>query len=91
MNKDLLPLGTVVTLKGANHDLFIAGYGVESSDEKTVYDYVGFPYPEGFINKETNFLFNNSDIKKVLYLGYKDKYFLILEEQIKKFLEEKRN
>ena len=90
MNKELLPLGTVVKLKGAKKNLFVVGYGVEGSDG-SFYDYVGFPYPEGFINKETNLLFNNEDISKVLYVGYKDKYFTLVEKQVINFLEEKRN
>ena len=89
MDKELLPLGTVILLKGAKKNLFIAGYGVESSDG-VFYDYVGFPYPEGFINKETNLLFNNEDISEVLYTGYKDEYFALVEKQVKDFLKEKR-
>ena len=71
MFKDLLPIGSVVTLKGGVKKLMITGMYVgkeETPDE--FYDYMGVLYPEGFIGAESNFLFNRQDINDVVFRGY---------------------
>lgn len=70
---DLLPIGSIVLLKGAEKRLMI--YGVKQHDPKNrevEYDYCGVLYPEGNIGGETTFLFNHEDIGMVLFRGYED-------------------
>ncbi len=72
MSKQLFPIGTVILLEGAEKRMMIYGIlPVNSGDGKT-YDYIGCLYPEGFIDNEHCYLFNNEDIKNVEYLGYVD-------------------
>lgn len=53
MQKELLPLGSVVYLEGATSKLMIVGRGpiFESNGQNVYSDYVGVMYPEG-INPE---------------------------------------
>lgn len=68
--KELLPIGSVVLLKGATKKLVIIGVlQVNPSEEKT-YDYLAVPYPEGYIGSDHNFLFQHSDINDVIFCGY---------------------
>lgn len=70
---EYLPIGTVVKLKDADKLLFIAGYRIHSNDNpKKIYDYIGYLYPEGFLSKDKNILFNKEIIEKVFYYGYKN-------------------
>ena len=57
MAKQLLPNGSVVTLKGATKKLMTIGIEVEMEGDEKTYDYIAIPYPEGYIDSETMFLF----------------------------------
>lgn len=70
MKKDLLPIGSVVALGGATRKLMIIGLLVQDEQTKTMYDYIGEPFPEGYIDAETMFLFQHEDIDSVHFLGY---------------------
>lgn len=67
----LIPIGSVVLLKGGNHRLMIMGYAQKMADrEDTVFDYVGCLYPEGFMGPDQNYLFNRDQIEKIYNVGY---------------------
>lgn len=68
--KDLLPVGSVVLLKDATKKLMIIGILQVKPDEDKVYDYLGVPYPEGYVGAENNFLFNHADINDLIFKGY---------------------
>ena len=71
MIKDLLPIGSIVLLKGGVRKLMIIGIKVTTPDQKDViFDYMGVLYPEGFMGEVGNFLFNQSDINDVIFKGY---------------------
>lgn len=71
MLKDLLPLGSIVILKGGLRKLMIIGIKIAPEEEpKKFYDYIGVLYPEGFIGDEGHFLFNHSDINDIIFTGY---------------------
>lgn len=71
MLENLLPIGTIVLLKGGAKKLMITGIRPVREDEpETTYDYIGVVYPEGFLGNEYNFLFNHEDINDVIFLGY---------------------
>ena len=72
MNNQLLPIGSVITLKGATKKLLIAGITVQREEDDKIYDYIGVPYPEGYIDSETMFLFFHKDIEQVNFIGYVD-------------------
>lgn len=71
--KDLLPIGTVVHLKGGGKRLMI--YGVlqaDSSKPNAEYDYIGVLYPEGNIGIKGQYLFMHKDIEKIYFRGFED-------------------
>ena len=70
MYKDLLPIGSVVALQGATRKLLIIGTIVHDEQTNTTYDYIVEPFPEGYIDAETMFLFQHEDIDSVHFLGY---------------------
>lgn len=77
--KELLPVGSIVLLKGAVKKAAIMGYLQKVSpddketapaDSSSVYDYMAVPYPEGFLGKGSIFLFNEENISEVCFRGY---------------------
>ncbi|WP_312446745.1 DUF4176 domain-containing protein [Lacrimispora sp.] len=69
---NLLPLGSIVVLKNGEKKIMI--YGRKQIEAKTqkLFDYVACLYPEGNINEEYCYLFNNSDIREIIFRGYSD-------------------
>lgn len=82
--KDLLPIGTVVLLKGAEKKLMIFGVKQRQTEKNETYDYIGVAYPEGNMGPEAQFLFNHESIDKIVFRGYDN------EEQAE-FLEKLEN
>lgn len=76
MNKRYLPIGSVIKLKNNSKLIMITGYySVEYARDLEIYDYSGCAYPEGVMIKSSYCSFNQSDIKEVLFEGYKtDEY-----------------
>lgn len=70
MKSQFLPVGSVVTLKGAQKKLTVIGSSVKRNEDDKIYDYIGLPYPEGYIDSETMFLFMAEDIEEINFLGY---------------------
>ena len=88
MIKNLLPVGSVVLLKGATKKLMITGIKpVREEEPEVVYDYIGVYYPEGYLSPDYNFLFNHSDINDVVFTGYsnpeREAFIEFLEEASK--------
>jgi hypothetical protein len=71
--KDLLPVGSVVLLKGTKKRMMV--FGVKQLDKTTdkEYDYIGVFYPEGFVGKNGQYLFNHEDIEQIYFRGYEDR------------------
>ncbi len=70
MNNKLLPIGSVVSLEGATKKMMIMGASVQRENDDTIYDYIGVPFPEGYVNSDTMFLFLAKDIADVHFIGY---------------------
>lgn len=69
---DLLPVGTVVELDGFDNKVMIIGL-IQFLEEKSVlYDYSGVIYPIGYMDAESNYLFNKDQITRIYYYGYVD-------------------
>lgn len=49
--KDLLPIGSVVTLKEGKKKLMIIGRIQENEKTKKLYDYAGCNWPEGYMDE----------------------------------------
>ena len=67
-----LSIGSIVILNDGNKKLMIYGRFQADVSSGKVYDYVGCLYPEGNISPEYSFLFNNENIREVIFEGYKD-------------------
>lgn len=88
MFKELLPLGSVVLLKGGVRKLMITGIkAATQEDPENYFDYIGVLYPEGFMGDQGNFLFNHTDINDVIFCGYSNPE----REEFLRFLEETYN
>lgn len=73
MNNELLPIGTVCTLKGGEKKLMITAFMMahESSDNGIEeFDYCGCLYPEGMVDSSEHYLFNKEDIEVIHYMGF---------------------
>lgn len=69
--KNLLPLGSVISLNGVEHRIMILGYArYKENDKSQLYDYVGCYFPEGYTGNKNGVIFNHSDISSLFYLGY---------------------
>ena len=76
-----LPIGSVVTLKGAQHELMIYGRrqralhptsddGTDGGQEE--WNYIACPWPEGNIGPDTTVLFDANRIETVWFVGYQN-------------------
>ena len=75
--KDLLPIGSVVTLKEGTKKLMIMGRLQQNMKTKKIYDYAGCLWPEGYMDKEhcyVLFAYNYRDYcyNNVPYLPHPD-------------------
>lgn len=68
--KQLLPIGSVIRLKGAKKNLMVFGICQTQKNTGKEYDYIGVLWPEGNIGSETQVLFAHDDIEGVLFTGY---------------------
>jgi len=89
MFKELLPIGSVVALKGNIKKLMITGIKIAKEDEPEIYyDYMGVFFPEGYVGNNSNFLFNHSDINDIVFYGYdnpeRQSFIEFMEESYKK-------
>jgi hypothetical protein len=86
--KELLPLGSVVLLKGGKKRLMVTGIKQINSKDDREYDYTGVLYPEGHMGDVGLFLFDHKDIEETYARGYTDeeweKFIGKLEEFYKK-------
>ena len=65
--KEFLPIGTVVLLKGGSKRIMICGFCCHGTGENDkLFDYVGCLSPEGFISSDKNLLFNFHCIASIL-------------------------
>ncbi|MGN1318645.1 MAG: DUF4176 domain-containing protein [Lachnospirales bacterium] len=78
----MLPIGSVVVLKGGSKTLMIFGRKQISSINSKVWDYLACFYPEGSIGPEYCFLFNEEDIDEVKFMGYSDENNVKFEKQL---------
>lgn len=68
--KDLLPIGSVVTIQGTSKKVMIIGILQMQQENSKLYDYLAVPYPEGFVSAKRNLLFNHESINDVIFTGY---------------------
>lgn len=87
MNKELLPIGSIVKLEKVTIEVMIAGYGIRDvNDTSKIYDYIGLIWPDGLINSNQNLLFNTKDILETFHIGYKDAEQIEFANKISKIM-----
>lgn len=72
MYSDLLPIGSVVLLKGGEKRVMICGRIQTREGEDIIYDYSACLYPEGMMNSESTYFFNRDAIDSVFFIGFQD-------------------
>ena len=87
--RELLPIGSVVILEGAEKRTMI--YGVKQIDSATEieYDYIGVMYPEGNMGDGTSYFFNHDSIVNVFYRGYEDEERTAFIEKLADYYDQK--
>lgn len=71
--EELLPVGSVVLLKDGEKRLMISGVMQKDKHGRgKEYDYLGVLYPEGYMGKRYQYLFNHGDIAVIVFRGYED-------------------
>ncbi len=84
----LLPVGSVVMLKGGTHRTMIIGYCQRLVNEPdTVFDYVGCLFPEGYLSADKNFLFNRDQVETIYHVGYQTDGQMAFVDKMEKALE----
>jgi len=73
--RELLPIGSVVRLKGAEKCLMIFGIRQTDNKAKREYDYVAVMYPEGNLGENLRFMFDHNDIEEIVFKGYENEEF----------------
>ena len=75
MNR-ILPIGSVVLLADGTKPVMIFGYLQTAMQDKTdMVDLIGVPYPEGNVNALMQFGLQMTDIREVLFEGYRTEEF----------------
>ena len=87
--RQLLPIGSVVLLKGGRKKVMI--YGVKQTDKSSgiEYDYISVLYPEGNMGEAGQFLFNHSDIDEIYFRGCEDEEWDRFIDKLARFYENK--
>ncbi|MBQ9065731.1 MAG: DUF4176 domain-containing protein [Blautia sp.] len=89
ITKELLPAGSVVLLKESTRKLVIMGVLQARPDSlERVYDYCGCLYPEGYMDAEKIYLFDEEQIDKVFHYGYRDEEQEEFEKKLREILPE---
>lgn len=87
-----MPIGSVVLVKNSTKKAFIVGFrGQTVDDDSKIYDYIGYPYPEGFVTRNLTLMFNNNDVEKIYYIGYNSEEEKNFKKDLYKYIKEKNN
>ena len=87
---ELLPIGSIVLLEGAEKKLMIFGVGQTQLEENKDFDYIGVVYPEGNMGEGSQFLFYHSDIEEIVFRGYEDEERDNFLEMLNSYFEENK-
>ena len=87
MNKEILPLGSIVLLEGGIQKIVIIGraLNVRNGDKQYYFDYAGVAYPEGLIGDQLAY-FNHKNIAKVVFEGFEDDDNAVMVKRIEDYI-----
>lgn len=83
--KELLPLGSIVTLKEGHKRIMIVGRIQQANQDEKIYDYAACLWPEGLIDSKHFYMFDQEDIDQLYFIGLQDQE----EFQFRVFLDAK--
>lgn len=91
MEERFLPIGTVVLLDGGTKPVMINGFCAvtEAKPDKT-FDYRGCPWPEGVLETNGVALFDHSQVKEILHMGFKNADSIDLSDKLEIILENRK-
>lgn len=90
MFKGLLPIGSVVLVGNSKKKVMIVGLCQKGGAEGKLWDYAGVVFPEGYIDPNKMFLFNNEQISQIYALGYQDAEQIAFKEKADAMMQELR-
>ncbi|WP_251712895.1 DUF4176 domain-containing protein [Lactococcus ileimucosae] len=92
MKVELLPIGSVVTLKGGSSEIVVLGWYPTIPDDKELHisDYVGTNLPLG-IHSGNIFNFDAADIARLLHTGYESEVTLKFKKEITEWYSENKS
>lgn len=73
MYKNLLPIGSVVLLRGGTKRVMICGRIQARAGSDRIYDYSACWYPEGITRPDEMFFFDRDAVETVFFVGFQDK------------------
>ncbi|MBF0580028.1 DUF4176 domain-containing protein [Erysipelotrichaceae bacterium RD49] len=82
MQKEILPLGSVVTLKDGGKRLMVVGRLQKHLASGKVYDYSAVLWPEGMIDSDRTYLFDHEDIGQIWFIGLQDQEEFAFRSQL---------
>ena len=81
--EDLLPLGSIVSVKGSKRKLMITGFYITPKNENKMHDYLGCIWPEGILDTSKSIVFNNDRISILHAKGYTNEEEQKFKEKLK--------
>ena len=72
MERNFLPIGSVVLLRGGDKRLVICGRIQVMDGSDRIYDYSGCLYPEGIMGQDSMYFFDQDDIEIIYFIGFQD-------------------
>ena len=72
MYENLLPVGSVVTLKGSPKRVMVIGRIQAMAGRQEVFDYAACYYPEGLLDSDSLIFFNRDQIDLLYFVGFQD-------------------
>lgn len=73
MYGELMPIGSIVRLKGGDKRVMIAGRVICKNGEENIYDYVACLYPQGVMDSNGLYFFNRDAIEEIFFIGFQDR------------------
>jgi len=70
--KRFLPIGSIVLLQGSERRVMIVGVQQKEANSDRIWDYSACIYPEGVIDSNSLFLFNDEQIEMLFFIGFQD-------------------
>lgn len=70
--KRYLPIGSVVLLKDSKKRIMIVGVKQKQENSDKVWDYSACLYPEGILDPDKLFLFDQEQIERLYFIGLQD-------------------